>query len=149
MGSFNSDEMDFIQKWVKSRMGNALSLTSILIILELFEAMIQRSETLYGVLERLYGWYRKTVFLFFLIHPTFYFILFVVVATGKLNFLLIFILAMKIFDLFYKLELIKKVFIKHDIQHDLAVMLEWKIPSWFFLTGVTLYPPLLYYGLIA
>jgi hypothetical protein len=58
------------------------------------------------------------------------------------------ILTLKIFDLFYKLELIKKIFIKQDVPQDLAAMLEWQIPSWFFLMGVLLYPPLLYYGLI-
>jgi hypothetical protein len=81
-------------------------------------------------------------------HPAFYFILFVVIATDTLNIYMLSILTLKIFDLFYKLELIKKIFIKHDVPQDLAAMLEWQIPSWFFLMGALLYPPLLYYGLI-
>jgi hypothetical protein len=83
-----------------------------------------------------------------LVHPTFYFILFVTIATDRLNFYMIMILAMKIFDLFYKIELIKTVFIRQKVPADLAAMLEWKIPSWFFLTGVMLYPPLLYLALV-
>ncbi|KYJ86308.1 hypothetical protein [Sulfurovum riftiae] len=130
-------------------MDNALLLTSMLVFLELFEALMQRSGTLYGVMEKLYGWYSKSIFLFFLMHPAFYFILFVVVATNTLNIYMIAILTLKIFDLFYKLELIKKIFIKQDVPQDLVAMLEWQIPSWFFLMGVLLYPPLLYYGLIA
>ena len=54
---------------------------------------------------------------------------------------------MKIFDLFYKLELIKAIFIRQKVPVDLAAMLEWRIPSWFFLTGVMLYPPLLFFAL--
>ncbi|BAF72876.1 conserved hypothetical protein [Sulfurovum sp. NBC37-1] len=125
-----------------------MTFTIILVFLELFEAFMQRSDTLYGVMERLYGWYQKSIFLFFAMHPAFYFILFVVIATNTLNIYMILILSFKIFDLFYKLELIKKIFMRGDVPQDLAAMLEWKIPSWFFLMGVALYPPLLYYGLM-
>jgi len=128
-------------------MENALSLTLILVILELFEVMIQRADTLGGVIERLYIWYRKSIFLFFLIHPTFYFILFVVIATDVLNFYMLMIIAMKVFDLFYKLELIKAIFIRRKIPAELAAMLQWRIPAWFYLTGVMLYPPLLFLAL--
>jgi hypothetical protein len=128
-------------------METALSFTLVLVILELFEAMMQRADTLGGVIERLYGWYQKSIFLFFLVHPTFYFILFVVIVTDLLNFYMVMIIAMKVFDLFYKLELIKAIFIKQKVPADLAAMLAWRIPSWFFLTGVMLYPPLLYLAL--
>ncbi len=129
-------------------MENVFLLTSILILLELFEAYMQRSDTLYGVIEKLYGWYSKSIFLFFLMHPAFYFILFVVIVTDTLNIYVILILVFKVFDLFYKLELIKKIFIQQEVSQDLAMMLDWKIPSWFFLMGVGLYPPLLFYALI-
>ena len=129
-------------------MENVFLLISILIVLELFEAYIQRADTLYGVMEKLYGWYSKSIFLFFLMHPAFYFILFVVIVTDTLNIYVILILVFKVFDLFYKLELIKKIFIQQEVSQDLAMMLDWKIPSWFFLMGVGLYPPLLLYALI-
>jgi len=90
----------------------------------------------------------KSIFAFFLIHPSFYFVLSVVVATGVLNIYMILILTLKIFDLFYKIELIKSIFIRQKVPADLAAMLEWKIPSWFFLMGVGLYPPLLFYALL-
>ncbi len=129
-------------------MENVLLLTSILIILELFEASMQRAGTLYGVMEKLYGWYSKSIFFFFLMHPAFYFILFVVVVTDILNIYMVLLLTLKVFDLFYKLELIKKIFIQQKVPPDLVQILDWKIPSWFFLMGVVLYPPLLFYALI-
>ena len=61
---------------------------------------------------------------------------------------MIFLLAIKIFDIFYKIELIKKVFIERKVSPELAQMLEWKIPPVFFLMGAALYPPLLFYALI-
>jgi len=129
-------------------MENSIVWIIILIFLELFEAFMQRSETLYGVLKNLYSWYQKSIFFFFLMHPTFYFILFIVIDTDILNVYMIMILTLKIFDMFYKIELIKTIFIKQKISADLAAILEWKIPSWFFLMGVGLYPPLLFYAFL-
>jgi hypothetical protein len=129
-------------------MENIFTFVAILVILELFEATIQRSDTLYGVMEKLYAWYKKSIFAFFLIHPAFYFTLFVVIVTDILNIYMILLLVFKVFDLFYKIELIKTIFIKQNIPADLSAMLEWKIPPWFFLMGVGLYPPLLFYALM-
>jgi hypothetical protein len=140
--------MDFIQIWVKSRMGNLFTVVAILVMLELFEAYMQRSDTLYGVMEKLYAWYSKSIFAFFLIHPAFYYTLFVVIVTDILNIYMILLLTLKVFDLFYKIELIKTIFIKQNIPADFTAMLEWKIPQWFFLMGVGLYPPLLFYALM-
>ncbi|HIQ28274.1 MAG TPA: hypothetical protein EYH42_07210 [Sulfurovum sp.] len=123
-------------------------LTFILLLAELFEAYIQRSETLLGVLKKLYIYYNKSIFLFFLVQPGFYVILFIVLLTEILNISMVFLLALKIFDIFYKIELIKKVFIEQNISEEIAQMLTWKIPPWFFLMGVGMYPPLLFYALM-
>jgi hypothetical protein len=128
-------------------MENVLTFTLILVVAELFEATIQRASTLFGILENLYGYYQKSIFLFFLIQPGFYMILFIVLLTGILNATMIFLLALKVFDMFYKIELIKKVFIKKEVSVEIAQMLEWEIPSYFFLMGVGMYPPLLFYAL--
>jgi len=129
-------------------MENALLFTIILLFAELFEAYIQRAQTLFGVLEKLYAYYQKSIFLFFLIQPGFYFIMFIVLLTGVLNLTMVFLLAIKIFDIFYKIELMKKVFIEREVSQEIAQMLEWKMPSMFFLMGAALYPPLLFYALI-
>jgi len=120
----------------------------LLLIAELFEAFTQRSQTLLGVLQKLYVYYKKSIFLFFLIQPGFYVILYIILVTGVLNASMIFLLAIKIFDMFYKIELIKSVFVKREVSMEVAQMLEWKMPSWFFIMGVGLYPPLLYYALV-
>lgn len=128
-------------------METALLLTFILFGLELFEAYIQKAPTLFGILQRLNVYYQKSIFLFFAVHPGFYFVLFVVLATDVLNASMVFILAMKIFDLFYKLELLKKIFKEGVISKELAAMLEWEIPSWYFFLGAMIYPPMLLYAL--
>ena len=128
-------------------METVLLFTIILFGAELFEVYIQRAPTLLGVLERLNLYYQKSIFLFFAVHPGFYFVLFVVMATDILNFSMIFLIAMKVFDIFYKLELLKKVFKEGVVSKELAEVLMWKIPSWYFLLGPVLYPLLLRYAL--
>jgi len=128
-------------------MENLLTLTLILVFAELFEAYIQRASTLLGVLEKLYAYYQKSIFLFFLIQPGFYVILLIVLITGVLNMSMIFLLAVKVFDMFYKIELIKKVFVEKEVSVEIGQMLEWKIPPSFMLMGVGMYPPLLFYAL--
>jgi hypothetical protein len=128
-------------------METVLLLTFILFGAELFEAYIQRAPTLLGILERLNRYYQKSIFLFFAVHPGFYFVLFVVMATDILNFSMIFLVAMKVFDIFYKLELLKKVFKERVVSEELAQILMWRIPSWYFFLGPILYPSLLLYAL--
>ena len=128
-------------------MENILTFTLILVVAELFESYIQRASTLFGVLENLYVYYQKSIFLFFLIQPGFYILLFIVLITGVLNVSMIFLLAIKVFDMFYKIELIKKVFIQKEVSSEIVQMLEWEMPSYSFLMGVMTYPPLLFYAL--
>jgi len=128
-------------------MENALFFTLILLMAEFFEAFVQRSQTLLGILQNLYLYYSKSIFYFFLIQPGFYVLLFIIMYTGVLNISMVFLLAIKIFDMFYKIELIKKVFIEQKVSMEVAQMLEWQMPSWFYLLGVMMYPPLLFYAL--
>jgi hypothetical protein len=128
-------------------METIIILVAVMVVLELFEAYMQYANTLYGVMEKLNYWYQKSIFAFFLVHPSFYYVLFIIVMTKILNIYMILILVFKIFDLFYKIELIKTIFIKKNISSDLQALLEWKIPPWFFFFGVALYPPLLFYAL--
>ncbi len=128
-------------------MEQALFYTMILAAAELIEAFIQRAPTLLGVLQKLYIYYRRNVFLFFLIQPGFYILLFIVLSTGVLNATMIFLIALKVFDIFYKIELIKEVFIKQELSGESIQILQWKIPSYFWLLAVCVYPPLLYLAL--
>ena len=128
-------------------MENTLIFPLILLFAELFEAYVQRSQTFLGVLNKLYSYYAKNIFLFFLIQPGFYVVIGIIMFTGVLNFSMVFILALKIFDMFYKMELIKKVYLERQVSQELAEILAWRIPSGFFLMGAGVYPFVLYYAL--
>lgn len=129
-------------------MENLYTLVLLLILAELFEALIQRATTPLGILKNLYRYYEKSIFLFFLMHPSFYLILFIMLLTDILNISMLLLLTLKVFDIFYKLELIKKVFIEGVVSEAIAEILVLKVPSWFFLIGLFTYPPLLYMALL-
>ncbi len=141
------DSRYFIQIRVKFGMETVTLFVVLYALLELAEASLQFAPTLGEAIARLYGWYRRSVFLFFAIHPTFYTILFLVLATGKMNLWLLAAVAMKIFDIFYKIEIINAVYLKKQVPPELEAMLAWRLPQWLFFSGVLLYTPLVYMGL--
>ena len=53
----------------------------IFIVLEIFEVEWQKAGTLIGMLARMFHHYNKSIFIFLLMHPTFYFIAFVMVLS--------------------------------------------------------------------
>jgi len=112
-------------------------------MLELIEANFQKAPTLAMMIERLYGYFKKSVFLLFLIHPTFYFVLFVSIYSGVLNFYIISILLVKAFDIFFKIEMIKQRYIKKEMDAELASMMGMKITPWMSYLGVVMYVPIL------
>jgi len=116
----------------------------IMIVLELIEANLQRAETLGEMIERLYRYYSKSVFFFFMIHPSFYFVLFVSLYLDVLNFYIIAILVIKTFDIFFKIELIKQRYINKEMDKELEEMLNLKMASWMGFLGVFMYVPLLF-----
>jgi len=121
----------------------------IMVALEIIEANFQKAPTVGMMIDRLYGYYQKSIFLLFLIHPTFYFVLFISIATGIVNIYFIIILLLKIVDIFFKIELIKQKYIKKEVDSELALLLDTPIPSFMSYLGVIMYVPLLILGLFA
>ena len=116
----------------------------IMIVLELMEANLQKAGTLGETIDKLYFYYNKSVFLFFMIHPSFYFVLFVSLYLDILNFYIIAILTIKTFDMFFKIELIKQRYIYKNIDSELKGMLTMKLTPWMGLLGVLMYVLLLF-----
>ena len=128
-------------------MESIVSIILILVLLELFEAWWQRAETLFDVLAQGYRYYQKSIFLFLLMHPTFYYILFVILVTKVFNGWMVAILLLKMVDIFFKLTLMNKIFVKRTIDETLEMVLSEPLSPWLFLTGASLYPFLLFYAL--
>lgn len=129
-------------------MESILFFTFILVIAELVEAFFQKASTTLGILEKLYTYYQKSIFLFFLVQPSTFIIFMIILFTGVINIMMIFLVVLKIFDLFYKLELIKELLIEKKSREDLRSMLEYKLPPLFKIIGVMISPPILFLALL-
>ncbi len=115
-------------------------------VLEIIEAALHYSDTLKGSIWKLYKLYSKSIFLFFASHFGYIWILFIALAYENLTFPIIVALVLKTFDIFTKLELIKKLFLKPDIGYisTISSILEQKIPIWVYAIGPLTYPYLIY-----
>ena len=114
------------------------------IVLELFEANWQRSTTLMGSLAKSYYFYHKSIFLLLFMHIGYLYTLYVSLAFDILNWPIFFILMLKSMDIFMKIHLVQKVFVRQEVDDGFTLMLESPTPWWYYLIGVLTYPWLLY-----
>ena len=118
-----------------------------LIFFEIFEMSWQKSPTIEQTILKLNGYYQKSIFIFFLMHPSFYFVLLIIMATKVFNFWMIAILFLKTIDIFIKLKLIK-LHKSESMDEKMRELIKAPLNQWLFFSGVGLYPFLLFYGLI-
>jgi len=116
----------------------------VMVILELFELHIQKSDTLAELISKLYGYYRQSVFIFFMIHPSLYFVLGVLLYFDAFNFFGITILVLKTFDVFFKIEMIKQSYFSTDMDPELEKMMSMKLTPTMRFLGLIVYVPLLF-----
>jgi hypothetical protein len=112
-------------------------------LLEIVEANFQKAPTLGMMIDRLYEYFYKSIFLFFSVHPTLYFVLLVSLYTKILNFYIISILVIKIFDIFFKIEMIRQRHIKREMDVALADIMDMEMTPWVGYLGTLMYVPLL------
>lgn len=86
-----------------------LFLFLIFIALEFFESKWQKSDTLYGLLNNNFLVFQKNIFLYFLLHLTFFYTIFVSFYLNNFSFWMSSILIIKFLDISFKLSLMKKL----------------------------------------
>jgi hypothetical protein len=116
------------------------------IIAELFEAWWQRADTLKGALERSYYYFRTSIFLLLVMHAGYLATLFISLRYNLLNWPIVGILAFKTMDIFFKLDMIRRIWIVRKIDAQMEAMLAAAIPRWYFLVGVVTYPYFIYWA---
>ena len=129
-------------------MENIYLLILIYIVLELFEVQWQKADTMMGVLGNLYRYYQRNIFLFFLMHPTFYIGIGVAMVTD-LAFSALALIFIKTIDIATKIILIQQVFEKQEMTAELSAMLLAPLHPYMLYLSVFVYTPLVYFALIA
>ena len=120
-----------------------------LILLELLEIYLHKGETLADLIDKLYTYYRESIFLFFMVHPTFYFVLGALLYFDAFNFYGVTILILKLFDIFFKVELIKQKYYASSMDSELAKMMDMKLTFSMKFLALFVHVPLLYMAIIS
>jgi len=115
-----------------------------MIALEMLEIYLHRADTVGDMLDKLYGYYKRSIFLFFMVHPTFYFVIFVSIYLNILDFYIIVILLIKTFDMFFKIEMMRQRYIFNSMDSELSEILTLKMTSLMAYLGLFTYVPLLF-----
>lgn len=90
-------------------MDNLIFLFFLFVALELFEANWQKSDSLYGVIYNNFLVYQKSLFTFFILNPTFFYALFLIIYLKMDSFLMYTILIVKFADVAFKISMMKKL----------------------------------------
>lgn len=86
-----------------------ISLFLIFIAFELFESNWQKSETLYGLINKNFSIYKTNIFFYFLLNSSFIYSIFLVVYLQNNSFLLLSIVGIKFLDIAFKINIMTKM----------------------------------------
>ena len=114
----------------------------IFIILEIYEISWQKAPSIMGMLIRMHKYYKKSIFLFLIMQPTFYFAIGFAMLSDYAPTALI-LLFIKTFDIATKILLIEQVFTKKELSQDLSLILIAPINSFLPYIGLLIYPVLI------
>lgn len=115
----------------------------LMFMIELIETYLQKADTLELMIEKLYGYYQKSVFLFFLVHPAFYFVIFVSIYLDFVDFYIVAILLLKSLDIFFKIEMMRQKFVYFQMDREIEDMLKLKMSPLVSILSSLMYVPLL------
>lgn len=119
-----------------------LNYVLLFVILEFYEITWQKASSVMGMLLKMYHYYSKSIFLFLIMQPTFYFSIGFAMLTDycTASMILVFI---KTADIATKILLIQQVFIKRELSQELTLILLAPINSFLPYIGLFIYPILI------
>jgi len=123
-----------------------LLLFILFLMAEFFEIIWQKSPTLQAMMEKIYGYYQKSPYLLYLMHPSYILSIYLFYLTNYNPWILA-ILVIKSIDIIFKVILIQKLFITQDLSDEISMMLKQPLAPIMLFIGISLYPYLLFMAL--
>ena len=144
MYNYNYKDILFLIYKGLTRMIDELILNYVLLfmLLEVYEIQWQKAQTIMGMLARMYQYYARSIFLFLIMHPTFYFSIGFMMLSDY-NIYAIILVLIKTADIVTKILLIEQVFIKQELSQELTIALLTPIQRFVPYIGLFIYPPLI------
>jgi len=117
----------------------------VLFVLEAFEANWQKGDNFGQLIFNMQPVYQKNILTFILMHPTFYFVIFIILKSGNYGFLLISILLMKTIDISLKISILDKLTKGKSLGgYEMLIKDDVKVKPLMKYLGVFLYPFMVY-----
>jgi len=113
------------------------------VFLEVYEVWWQKASSIMGMIIRMNRYYSKSIFLFLLMQPTFYFAIGFAMLS-EYNLYAMILLLLKTADIATKILLIEQIFTKRALSHELSLILLAPIDSFLPYMGLFIYPFLIY-----
>ncbi|MGM0623965.1 MAG: hypothetical protein ACQESH_08125 [Campylobacterota bacterium] len=123
-----------------------LAYVLLLAVLEGFEAWWQKDSTLGGMIQKAHAIYSKNIFIFFLMHPGLYLLLFIALLTANTSLWILFPIFIKATDIIFKISIMQKLE-EDNLSSEYKLILSQQIPQYMFIIPIILYPTLLYFAL--
>lgn len=115
-----------------------LLLLSIFILLELFESRWQKADTLHGLILNNFYIFKQNIFLYFTMHVTFFYTIFLSFYLNNFGFWMSSILIVKFLDITFKLSMMKKLL--NGISVEEVMPMNIKMSNLFRYMNVLIYP---------
>ena len=115
-----------------------LSLFLIFIAVELFESNWQKSDSMYGLIANNYKIYQKNIFLYFTLHLSFFYTIFLSIYLSNFSFWMSSILIIKFLDIAFKLSLMQKISKGSSLEEIMPINI--KMTPLFRYMNVLIYP---------
>ncbi len=96
-------------------------LLGIFIGLEVFESNWQKSDTFYGIIAKNFKIYEQSLWLYFLLNPTFIYSIFLAFYLNNFNFWMSTIVVLKFADISFRLHLMQKISNNESIQDIIPI----------------------------
>lgn len=123
-----------------------LTIVIVYIFLELFEVQWQKAKSMLEMLVRMHRVYQQNILSFFLLHPTFYFAIWLVMITDYQPPAII-MLAIKTLDLVIKVVFIQQIFERDELSPEMKMMMQAPLHPLMPYVGLLIYTPLVYLAL--
>ena len=124
-----------------------LAVTIFYLFLEGFEVTWQKAPTMLEMLIRIRRRYDKSIFYFLLLHPTYYFAIWLILET-RMALPAVLLLFIKTIDIATKIVLMQQIFDKQEASAQLQEMLIMPLAKWMPYAGFAVYPPLVLWAIL-
>lgn len=121
---------------------------ALFIILEIIEVTWQKAITLLGMFAKMYVYYKKNIFLFLGMHPTFYYAI-AFTTLCDYHAASIFIVLAKGVDIAFKIAIMQRLFEKKDLSQEMMILLSAPMPRLLPYIGIIVYPVFIVAALIS